>query len=265
MLCLWVREALAEGLPKEGRLQQAEGEEACERPLYNIQDCHVHYGGFAGSKQGMPYLCRGEGFCLRAAQDEVSTERPGIIRKRTYLQHNIPLLQTINSVIKKADIPLFPNVSDTMKVITSSLPSFSIHCQEMSTVPLSPSHCTCKELSADSESSPCHESSASSDADSADSCLSDSLIGGGDNERWAALSSALLGQFKCGMEYIEADLQGELAKASSLSVNAEELKLPNHSYFKSPSLKVVTIVARKSCVLPKGHTSTGVVVLCIDE
>src|SRR5260370_5466676 len=167
MLCLWVREALAEGLPKEGRLQQAEGEEACERPLYNIQDCHVHYGGFAGSKQGMPYSHRGEGFCLRAAQDEVSTERPSIIRKRTYLQCNIPLLRTINSVIKKADFPLFPNVSDTMKVITSSLPSFSIHCQEMSAVPLSPSHCTHK------------ESSASSDADSADSGLSESSIGGG--------------------------------------------------------------------------------------
>src|SRR6266478_960334 len=205
------------------------------------------------SKQGMPYSCRGEGFCLRAAQDEVSTERPGTIRKRTYLQHNIPLLQTINSVIKKADIPLFSNVSDTTKVITLSLPSFSIHCQEMSAVPLSPSHCTCKELS------------ASSDADSADSCLSDSSIGGGDNERWAALSSASLGQFKCRMEYIEADLQGELAEAFSLSMNTEELKLPNNSHFESPTLKVATIVAHKSHALPKGHASTGVVGLCINE
>src|SRR5260370_33566001 len=67
------------------------------------------------------------------------------------------------------------------------------------------------------------------------------------------------------MEYIEADLQGELAKASSLSMIAEELKLPNHSYFKSPSLKVATIVACKSHALPKGHTSTGVVGLCINE
>src|SRR5260370_35756017 len=67
------------------------------------------------------------------------------------------------------------------------------------------------------------------------------------------------------MEYIEVDLQGELAKASSLSVNAEELKLPNHSYFKSPSLKVVTIVARKSHALPKGHASTGIMGLCVDE
>src|SRR6266478_3997015 len=89
------------------------------------------------SKQGTPYSHRGEGFCLRAAQDEVSAERPGTIRKQTYLQCNIPLLQTINLVIKKADIPLFSNVSDTMKVITLSLPSFSIHRQEMSAVPLS--------------------------------------------------------------------------------------------------------------------------------
>src|SRR5260370_15846991 len=103
----------------------------------------------------MPYSCRGEGFCLRAAQDKVSTERPGTIRKQTYLQHNIPLLRTINLVIKKADIPLFSNVSDTTKVITSSLPSFSIHHQETSTVPLSLSHCTNKELSVVSDSSPC--------------------------------------------------------------------------------------------------------------
>src|SRR5260370_38376437 len=135
-----------------------------------------------------------------AAQDKVSNERPGTIRKRNYLQCNIPLLQTINSVIKKADIPLFSNVSDTMKIITLSLPSFSIHHQEMSMVPLSPSHCTHKELS------------ASSNADSTDSCLSDSLTGEGDNERWAAFSSASLGQFECRMEYIEVDLQGELAE-----------------------------------------------------
>src|SRR5260370_29404890 len=166
---------------------------------------------------------------------------------------------------KKADIPLLSNVSDTMKVITLSLPSFSIHHQEMSMVPLPPSHCTCKELSVDSESSPHQESSASSNANSTDSCLSDSLTGEGDNERWAALSSALLGQFECGMEYIEVDLQRELAEAFSLSVNAEELKLPNYSHFESPSLKVVTIVARKSCALPKGHASTGVMGLCINE
>src|SRR5260370_30541647 len=166
---------------------------------------------------------------------------------------------------KKADIPLLSNVSDTMKVITLSLPSFSIHHQEMSMVPLPPSHCTCKELSVDSESAPHQESSASSNANSTDSCLSDSLTGEGDNERWAALSSASLGQFECGMEYIEADLQGELAKASSLSMNAKELKVPNHSHFESPPLKVTTIVARKSCALPKGHASTGVVGLCIDE
>src|SRR5260370_5829812 len=152
-----------------------------------------------------------------------------------------------------------------MKVITLSLPSFSIHCQEMSMVPLSPSHCTHKESSVDSESSPHQESSVSSDANSTDSCLSDSSIGEGDNERWAALSSASLGQFECGMEYIEVDLQGELAKAFSLSVNAEELKLPNYSHFESPTLKVTTIVAHKSCALPKGHASTGIMGLCVNE
>src|SRR5260370_33963411 len=166
---------------------------------------------------------------------------------------------------KKADIPLLSNVSDTMKVITLSLPSFSIHYQEMSAVPLPPSPCTHKESSADSESSPQLESSVSSNADSTDSCLSDSLTGEGDNERWAALSSASLGQFKCRMEYIEADLQGELAKAFSLSMNAEELKPPNHSHFKSPSLKVATIVACKSRTLPKGQASTGIMGLCVDE
>src|SRR5260370_7201301 len=97
--------------------------------------------------------------------------------------------------MKKADIPLFSNVSDTTKVITSSLPSFSIHHQEMSAVPLPPSHCTCKELSADSESSPRQELSASFNAHSTDSCLSDSLTGEENNERWSALSSASLQQF----------------------------------------------------------------------
>src|SRR5260370_40731926 len=105
----------------------------------------------------MPYSCRGEGFCLKAAQDKVSTERSSTIRKQTYLQCNIPLLRTINSVIKKADIPLFSNVSDTTKITTLSLPSFSIHCQETSVASLSPSHCTHKESNVDSDSSPCQE------------------------------------------------------------------------------------------------------------
>src|SRR5260370_21036989 len=166
---------------------------------------------------------------------------------------------------KKADIPLFSNVSDTTKVITLSLPSFSIHCQGTSMVSLSPSHCTCKESNVDSESSPHQELSASSDTNSTNSCLSDSSIGEGDNGRWAALSSTSLGQFKCGMEYIEADLQGELAEAFSLSMNAEELKPPNYSHFESPSLKVATIVARKSCTLPKRPASTGIMGICIDE
>src|SRR5260370_32406707 len=67
------------------------------------------------------------------------------------------------------------------------------------------------------------------------------------------------------MEYIEVDVKGELAKAFSLSVNAKELKPLNSSHFESPTLKVTTIVACKSCALPKGHTSTGVMGLCINE
>src|SRR6266850_2340898 len=109
-----------------------------------------------GSKQGMPYSHRGEGFCLRAAQDKVSTERPSIIRKQTHLQCNIPLLQTINSVIRKADSPSVLNVINKLEVNTSSPPSFSIHHQEMSAVSLSPC-CTHKESNVDSDSPPHQE------------------------------------------------------------------------------------------------------------
>src|SRR5260370_34811729 len=102
--------------------------------------------------------------------------------------------------MKKADIPLFSNVSDTTKVITLSLPSFSIHSQETSVVPLPPSHCTCKESSADSESSPRQESNVSFNAHSTDSCLSDSSTGEGDDQRGGALRLAWLGQVDRGME-----------------------------------------------------------------
>src|SRR5260370_28615698 len=171
----------------------------------------------------MPYLRRG-GFCLRAAQDKVSTERPSITRKRTHLQQNIPLLQTINSVIRKADSPLVSNVINKLEVNTSSPPSFSIHCQEMSVVSLSPSHCTCKESNADSDSPPHQESSVSSKTDSTNSYLSDSPMEERDGRKWAAFSGALLEQFEDGMEYIELDLQGELAEAFSLAMNAEQSK-----------------------------------------
>ena len=166
----------------------------------------------------MPYLCRGEGFCLRAAQDEVSTERPGIIRKQTYLQCNIPLLQTINSVIKKADSPLVLNVTNKLEVNTSSPPSFSIHHQEMSAVSLSPSHCTCKESNADSDSPPCQELSVSSKTDSTNSYLPDSPMEERDGGKWAAFSGVSLEQFEDGVEYVESDLQGELAEAFSLAI-----------------------------------------------
>src|SRR5260370_14253709 len=94
---------------------------------------------------------------------------------------------------KKADIPLFSNVSDTTKVITLSLPSFSIRCQGTSMVSLSPSHCTCKESNVASESSPHKALSARSDTNSTNSCLSDSSLAEGDNCMYVALSSALLG------------------------------------------------------------------------
>src|SRR6266478_2663833 len=213
----------------------------------------------------MPYSCRGEGFCLRAAQDEVSTERPGTIRKRTYLQHNIPLLQTINSVIKKADIPLFSNVSDTTKVTTLSLPSFSIHCQETSVASLSPSCCTHKESNADSDSSPHQELSVSSETDSTNSHLPDSSMEERDDREWAAFSGALLEQFEDRVEYVEPDLQGELAEAFSLAVHAEEFKSPKHNQFETSSPRVMTIVAHKCCALLKGHASMGITRLCVDR
>src|SRR5260370_31641582 len=122
----------------------------------------------------MPYLPGGEGFCLRAAQDKVSTERPGFIRKQTHLQHNIPLLQFMNSVIKKADSPFALDDINKLEVNTSSPPSFSICCQEMSMVSLSPFHCTRKESNVHSDSPPSQESSISSDTDTTDSCLPNS-------------------------------------------------------------------------------------------
>src|SRR5260370_39811411 len=199
-----------------------------------------------------------------AAQDKVSNERPGTIRKRNYLQCNIPLLWTINSVIKKADIPLFSNVSDTMKVTTLSLPSFSIHHQEMSVASLSPSCCTCKESNVDSDSSPCQELSASSKTDSTNSHLPNSLMEERDDRKWATFSGALLEQFEDRVEYIESDLQGELVEAVSLVVHAEESKSPKHDQFKTPSPRVATIVAHKCCTLLKGHASMGIMGLCVD-
>ena len=55
----------------------------------------------------MPHSCRGMGFCLRVAQDKVSAEKPRIIRKQTYLQHNVLLLQSINSTMKEFNSFLF--------------------------------------------------------------------------------------------------------------------------------------------------------------
>src|SRR5260370_14940318 len=205
----------------------------------------------------MPYSCRGEGLCLRAAQDEVSTERPSIIRKCTHLQCNIPLLQTINSVIRKADSPSVLNVINKLEVNTLSPPSFSIHCQEMSAVSLSPSHCTHKESNADSDSPPHQESSASSETDSTNSYLPDSLMEEKDGGKWAIFSVNLLEQFEDGVEYIESNLQGELPEAFSLAVNAEESKSTKCSHFETISPRVTTIVACKCHALPK-HASTGI-------
>src|SRR5260370_33600793 len=95
----------------------------------------------------------------------VSTERPVLTRKRTYLQHNIFLLQSVNSAMKKADSFLISNVISSARLHTSSLSSFSFHCQESSVDSLSPSHCDCKETNVDFFSSPHQESSLSFDAD----------------------------------------------------------------------------------------------------
>src|SRR5260370_40416365 len=126
----------------------------------------------------------------------------------------------------------------------------------MSTVSLSPSHCTHKESNADSDSPPCQELSASSKTDSTNSYLSDSPMEERDGRKWAAFSGTLLEQVEDGMEYIESDLQGELAEAFSLAMNAEESKSPKPSHFKTPSPRVTTIVAHKCCTLSKGHAST---------
>ena len=49
---------------------------------------------------------KGKGFCLRAAQDKVSTERPNTIRKWTYFQCNISLLWLVNSAINDNELRL---------------------------------------------------------------------------------------------------------------------------------------------------------------
>src|SRR5260370_2673928 len=85
-----------------------------------------------------------------------------------------------------------------------------------------------------------------------------------DGGKWAAFSGASLEQFEDGMEYVELDLQGELAGAFSLAMNAEESKSPKHNHFETPSPRVATIVAHKCHALPKGHTSTGIMGLCIN-
>jgi len=71
-------------------------------------------------------------------------------------------------------------------------------------------------------------------------------------------------QFKSGVEYIMLDLQGESAEVFSLVVNSKECQLPSLHLGKSPPPLVTTIIAHKSYTLPKGHTSTSVVGLCID-
>src|SRR5260370_37235076 len=97
-----------------------------------------------------------------ASEDEVSSERPGTIRKQTYLQ-----------------------------LTTSSLPSFYIHHQEMSAASLSPSCCTHKESNVDSDSSPHQESSASSEADSTNFHLPDSSREEREDRKWATFSGTL--------------------------------------------------------------------------
>src|SRR5258708_4704334 len=134
----------------------------------------------------------------------------------------------------------------------------------MSAASLSPSCCTCKELNVDSDSSPPQDSSGSSEKDSTNSHLPASLPKEEDDRNWLPFSGALLEQFEDRVEYVELDLQGELAEAFSLAVNAEESKSPKCNHFETPSPRVVTIVACKCCALPKGHASTGIMGLCIN-
>src|SRR5260370_10571215 len=96
----------------------------------------------------------------------------------------------------------------------------------MSAASLSPSHCTRKELNADSDSSPSQELSASSKTDSTNFHLPDSLREEREDRKWATFSGASLEQFEDGVEYVELDLQGELAEAFSLAVHADESKSP---------------------------------------
>src|SRR5260370_36522450 len=151
----------------------------------------------------------------------------------------------------------------TTNYFVSSL--FYIHHQEMSAASLSPSHCTHKESNADSDSSPRQESSVSSKTDSTNFHLPDSLREEREDRKWAAFSGASLEQFEDRVEYVESDLQGELVEAFSLAVHAEESKSPKCDQFETSSPRVATIVAHKCCALLKGHTSTGIMGLCIDS
>src|SRR5260370_39734093 len=86
-----------------------------------------------------------------------------------------------------------------------------------------------------------------------------------DGGKWAAFSGNLLEQFEDRVEYVELDLQRELVEAFPLAGNAEESKSPKHSHSETPSPRSATIIAHKRCTLPKGHTSTGIIGLCIDR
>src|SRR5260370_34253869 len=99
-----------------------------------------------------------------------------------------------------------------------------IHRQETSAASLSPSHCTCKESNAASDSSPCQELSVSSETDSTNFHLPDSSREEREDRKWAAFSGASLGQFEDGVEYVKSDLQGELAEGFSLAVHAGEIQ-----------------------------------------
>src|SRR5260370_5936498 len=122
--------------------------------------------------------------------------------------------------------PFASDVINKLEVNTPSPPSFSICCQEMSMVSLSPFYCTHKESNVDSDSSPHQESSASSDMDSTDSCLSDSLTEEGSEGKWAALSSVSLEQLDDGIEYVVSERQEEEVEKESLVVNTEEFQQP---------------------------------------
>src|SRR5260370_35190648 len=124
--------------------------------------------------------------------------------------------------MKKANSFLISNVISSTRLHTSSLSSFSFHCQESSADSLSPSHCDHKETNADFFSSPHQESSASFDADPTNLDPPNSSSERKKGLKWAAFNDLSMKQFESRVECMVLALQGESAKVFSLVVNSKE-------------------------------------------